>query len=106
MAITFLDMPDDKQHVAYKKDPAGGFDVDNIAWNSYKDRLNKARDSEQQLMNELKQQLEQQLEQQVKQELKQPLKDLKELKQSIKELKQTLNYASDDEYEEGDDSVW
>ena len=34
MAISFLGMPDDKQHRAYKKDPNGGFGIDNIAWDS------------------------------------------------------------------------
>ena len=47
MAIHYLDMPDDKKHCAFKKDPNKGFDVSNIAWdtlaNHNKDRLTRAR---------------------------------------------------------------
>ena len=32
VAINWLDMPDDKNYMAYKKDPSGGFEVSNIAW--------------------------------------------------------------------------
>ena len=32
VAINWLGMPDDKEHMAYKKDVNGGFEVDNIAW--------------------------------------------------------------------------
>ena len=47
VAIHYLGMPDDKKHKAYKKDLNGGFDKDNIAWdtvaNLHKERLEKAR---------------------------------------------------------------
>ena len=32
VAINWLGMPDDKAYTAYKKDPNGGFEKDNIAW--------------------------------------------------------------------------
>ena len=32
MAIHYLDMPDDKQHKAYRIDKNGGWSVSNIAW--------------------------------------------------------------------------
>lgn len=32
IAINWLDMPDDKNHIAYKKDPNGGWEVSNITW--------------------------------------------------------------------------
>ena len=32
VAIAYLDMPDDKQHRAYRKNPNNGWDVSNIMW--------------------------------------------------------------------------
>ena len=32
IAINYLNMPDDKQHRAYRKDKNGGFELSNIAW--------------------------------------------------------------------------
>ena len=32
VAICYLGMPDDKDYIAYKKDPNGGFEKDNITW--------------------------------------------------------------------------
>ena len=47
VAIYWLDMPDDNKHKAYKKDPKGGYGIDNVAWdtvaNLNKERLEKAR---------------------------------------------------------------
>ena len=39
VAIYWLDMPDEKQYTAFKKDANGGWGVDNITW----DITNKAR---------------------------------------------------------------
>ena len=46
VAISFLNMPDDRKHHAFKKDPNGGYEVSNITYDSLtnlnKDRLAKA----------------------------------------------------------------
>ena len=34
MAVCFLDMPDDDQHVAYRINPAAGFTIDNMTWDT------------------------------------------------------------------------
>ena len=39
IAIHWLDMPDSKEFMAYKKDINGGYDVSNIGWGSKKDVL-------------------------------------------------------------------
>ena len=47
VAIYWLNMPDDKKHRAFKKDPTGGFEATNIGWdtiaNLNKERLEEAR---------------------------------------------------------------
>ena len=92
VAISFLDMPDDKQHRAYKKDPSKGFGIDNIAWDSIcemnKDRLIKARECKRTNLNETDERLKQEVMNELKQVLMNELKE--SMKQQLEKMKQVL----------------